>query len=99
MYLPLTVALQDVHGGLEQAVGADMNWSAPLSRVVVHIADAPGHGRQLKDPSVAPCVQRYNKDDTEELTNFDADGSLLRSLMLKLREDVKVMRPWFSTHV
>ena len=33
---------EDVAGGLAKA--STMNWKAPLTRILVHIADAPGHG-------------------------------------------------------
>ena len=80
-----------MHGGLEQATLPSLGWAAPSSRTVIHITDAPGHGRRLKDTSVDASVQRFNVDD-EPLKDFDADGSQLRTLMLKLREELKVTK-------
>ena len=42
---------EDVAGGLAKA--STMNWKAPLTRILVHIADAPGHGDFVTTNSLA----------------------------------------------
>uniref|UniRef100_A0A7S0WY69 Alpha-type protein kinase domain-containing protein n=1 Tax=Chlamydomonas leiostraca TaxID=1034604 RepID=A0A7S0WY69_9CHLO len=80
---------EDVHGGLEQAGADSLGWSAPSTRVILHIADAPGHGKRLKDSTVPNVVKGYNADDAG-YADYDADGSQLRKLLLHLRENIKV---------
>ena len=72
---------KDVHGGLGKA--CEMAWTSG-SRTLVHIADAPGHGQRLAQ-SGAPS--QYLKDHYPDV---DPDGSDLRKIMLRLREDLKV---------
>ncbi|GAX77408.1 hypothetical protein CEUSTIGMA_g4854.t1 [Chlamydomonas eustigma] len=68
-----------------------MAWSSG-SRTLIHIADAPGHGLRLAPLGVPP---EYLRDDHPE---FDRDGSQMRKILLRLREDLKETRVKVTKH-
>ncbi|KXZ49724.1 hypothetical protein GPECTOR_20g581 [Gonium pectorale] len=74
---------EDVHGGLEKAASDELGWSNQ-ARTIIHIADAPGHGRRLAPPDAWWGPKGDNHPD------FDADGSILTGLLRKLRVELQV---------
>ena len=48
---------EDVQGGFQHALG--MKWEADSIKSVFHIADAPGHGKDIYNPKSSWCSDRY----------------------------------------
>ncbi|GFR50312.1 hypothetical protein Agub_g12505 [Astrephomene gubernaculifera] len=71
---------EDVHGGLEKAAAPELGWKS-AARTIVHIADAPGHGKRLTGP---------NASFRDDFPNHDADGKELVKLLTRLRLETKV---------
>ncbi|PNH04363.1 hypothetical protein TSOC_009473, partial [Tetrabaena socialis] len=81
-----TTATKDVHGALEKAGSAEMLWERDplMTRTVVHIADAPGHGARLHQGLESAKSEKFDK-----LPDHDKDGKELERLLRHLRETVK----------
>ncbi|PNH02305.1 Alpha-protein kinase vwkA [Tetrabaena socialis] len=83
---------EDVHGALEKAGSAEMLWGRDpmMTRTVVHIADAPGHGARLHQGLESAKSEKFDK-----LPDHDKDGKELERLLRHLRETVKVQKYMF----
>lgn len=68
-----------------------MDWQQD-SRVIVHIADAPGHGRRL---CMQERVESYEKRGYvyDAFPDNDADGRELKALLHDLRVRCQVLMP------
>ncbi|PNH04365.1 hypothetical protein TSOC_009476 [Tetrabaena socialis] len=78
---------QDVHGALEKAGSAEMLWEPDplMTRTVVHLADAPGHGVRLHQG-----LESAKSKNFDQLPDHDKDGKELEHLLRHLRETVKL---------
>ena len=83
-YLNSLMCAEDVFTGLELAAG--LNWRAEGPRLLVHIADAPCHGREF-----------YSSDISDHYPDGDKLGRSLPSLLSKLRKDLRIqVRNYFQ---
>ena len=70
---------EDVFGGLEKVLTVD--WKAPLTRMVIHIADAPGHGDFETPNSLA------RKEAEILLKKLKCDLNIFKYIFVKTNED------------
>ena len=70
---------EDVAGGLEKV--SSMGWQAPLTRVMVHIADAPGHGDFVTANSPA------RKEARGLLNKLKCETNIFKYIFIKTNEN------------
>mmetsp|Transcript_47683 Transcript_47683/g.102123 ORF Transcript_47683/g.102123 Transcript_47683/m.102123 type:complete len:1070 (+) Transcript_47683:107-3316(+) len=69
---------EDVHGGVEEATKLDWNTNDAATRVLIHIADAPGHGSKYHN--LSPGSDNYHAQG-------DPKGRNLEELVGKLKDN------------